>query len=73
MVEVGGEVDIVHAQRLRQVVVDATVGWAGHAVEMQGAQGAIGGAFRAGPLSFDLGGLALADRAPLVMDLRPIS
>ena len=46
---------------------------AGHAVEMHGAQGAIGDAFRAGPLSFDVGGLALTDRAPLVMDLRPVS
>ena len=47
---------------------------AGHAVEMQGAQGAIGSAFRAGPLAFDVGGgLALTDPAPLVMDLRAIS
>ena len=45
----------------------------GTLVEMQGAQGAIGSAFRAGPLSFEVGGLALTDAAPLVMDLRALS
>ena len=50
-----------------------TVREAGNSVDMQGAQGPVGGAFRAGPLSFDVGGLILADAAPLVMDLRAIS
>jgi hypothetical protein len=45
----------------------------GRPVEMQGAQGAIGSAFRAGPVAFDIGGLTLTDREPLVMDLRAIS
>ena len=50
-----------------------TAGEAGRLVQMQGAQGAIGSAFRTGPLAFEVGGLALADAAPLVMDLRPVS
>jgi hypothetical protein len=46
---------------------------AGRSVAMQGAQGPVAGAFRAGPLAFEVGGLVLADAAPLVMDLRAIS
>ena len=33
----------------------------------------LSGAFRAGPLTFRVGGLPLVENAPLAMDLRPIS
>lgn len=45
----------------------------GHPVELLGAQGPLSGAFRAGPLTFRVGGLPLVENAPLAMDLRPIS
>jgi predicted aspartyl protease len=45
----------------------------GTPVELQGAQGLLTGAARLGPLAFRLGGITVADRAPLAMDLAPIS
>ena len=42
-------------------------------VDLQGARGPLNGAFRTGPLTFNLSGLPLAETAPLAMDLRPIS
>jgi hypothetical protein len=42
-------------------------------VELQGAQGPVGGAFRVAPLAFRVGGLALVEHAPLAVDLRSIS
>jgi Flp pilus assembly protein TadD/predicted aspartyl protease len=50
-----------------------TAAEAGQAVKLQGAQGALAGAFRAGPLSIAVGGVALVDGSPLVMDLKAIS
>jgi predicted aspartyl protease len=45
----------------------------GRPVELQGAQGPVGGAFRVAPLAFRVGGLALVEQAPLAVDLRSIS
>jgi hypothetical protein len=45
----------------------------GRPVELQGAQGPVGGAFRVAPLAFRVGGLALVEHAPLAVDLRSIS
>ena len=42
-------------------------------VDLQGARGPLNGAFRTGPLTFNVAGLPLAETAPLAMDLRPIS
>jgi tetratricopeptide (TPR) repeat protein len=38
-----------------------------------GARGPLNGALRTGPLTFNVAGLPLAEKAPLAMDLRPIS
>jgi tetratricopeptide (TPR) repeat protein len=45
----------------------------GSPVELEGAQGAVGGAFRVAPLVLRVGGLALAEHSPLALDLRAIS
>ena len=45
----------------------------GSPVELRGAQGLLSGAARLGPLAFHLGGVTVADNAPLAMDLEPIS
>ena len=42
-------------------------------VNLQGARGPLNGAFRTGPLTFEVAGLPLLETAPLAMDLRPIS
>jgi tetratricopeptide (TPR) repeat protein len=42
-------------------------------VNLQGARGPLNGAFRTGPLTFNVAGVPLAETAPLAMDLRPIS
>jgi hypothetical protein len=45
----------------------------GQAVGMTGAQGPLAGATRVAPVALRLGGMPLAENAPLAMDLRPIS
>jgi tetratricopeptide (TPR) repeat protein len=45
----------------------------GSPVELEGAQGAVGGAFRVAPLVIRVGGVALTEHSPLEVDLRAIS
>jgi hypothetical protein len=42
-------------------------------IDLQGAQGWLGGATRVGPLEFQVGGRSIVDMAPVALDLRQIS
>ncbi len=53
-------------------MVPATV-LQGRPIDLQGAQGWLGGATRVGPLEFQVGGRSIVDLAPVALDLRQIS